>query len=142
MNTKNEIGLLPNYFKKIGIVIIILAFASMIVIKAMNIETDQARKEIFKIFAMNFVILGLLFVAWAKDKIEDEMTVYVRLKSMAFTFSWAVLYVIIKPLIDLILQGSIGDLSSQQLVMTMLSVYLVMYFFKKKDRFFKKKIDK
>ena len=132
--TKNQTGLLPNYFKIIGIVIIILAFVPMIVIVTMKIGITQAQKETFKILTMNFLILGLLFVAWARDKIEDEMTVYVRLKSMAFTFSWAVLYVILKSLINLIFKFSMGDLSGQELVMTMLSVYLILYFFKKKNR--------
>jgi hypothetical protein len=137
MNTKkakNEIGLLPNYFKTIGIVIMLLTFVPIVVVIVMKIELAQVQKETLKILAMDFFILGLLFVALAKDKIEDEMTVYVRLKSMAFTFSWAVLYVIIKSVIDLIFKISTGDLSSQQLVITMLFVYLIMYFFKKKSR--------
>jgi len=132
--TKNETGLLPNYFKTIGIVIMLLAFVPIVVVIVMKFEITQTQKETFKILTMDFFILGLLFVAWAKDKLEDEMTVYVRLKSMAFTFSWAVLYVIIKSLIDLIFKISIGDLSSQQLIITMLFVYLIMYFFKKKSR--------
>jgi len=132
--TKNEAKLLPNYFKAIGIVIMLLAFVPIVVVIVMKIGIAQAQKETFKILTMDFFILGLLFVAWAKDKTEDEMTVYVRLKSMAFTFSWVVLYVIVKSLIDLIFKISIGDLSSQQLIITMLFVYLTMFFFKKKSR--------
>ena len=132
--TKNEAKLLPNYFKTIGIVIMLLAFVPIVVVIVMKIGIAQAQKETFKILTMDFFILGLLFVAWAKDKTEDEMTVYVRLKSMAFTFSWVVLYVIVKSLIDLIFKISIGDLSSQQLIITMLFVYLTMFFFKKKSR--------
>ena len=135
MNTKkNKTSLLPNYFKTIGIVIMLLAFVPIVVLIIKKIQIAEAQKETFKILIMNFFILGLLFVALAKDKIEDEMTLYVRLKSMAFALSWAALYVIIKPLIDLIFKNAIGDLSSQQLVITMLFVYLTLYFFKKKSR--------
>ena len=131
---KNEAVLLPKYFKKIGLVVMILAFVPAVVVKSMNIEMVQSQKELFRVFTLNAFILGLLFVAWSKDKVEDEMTVAIRLKAMAWTFSWAVLYVIIKPIVDLILKDPIQDLTGQQVVMSMLFVYLIMYYIQKIGR--------
>ena len=131
---KKEAVLLPKYFKEIGIVIIILAFVPAVVVKSMNIEMIQSQKELFRIFTLNALLLGLLFVAWSKDKVEDEMTVAIRLKAMAWTFSWAVLYVIIKPIIDLLFKDPIQDLTGQQVVMSMLFVYLIMYYLQKIGR--------
>lgn len=131
---RNEQGLLPVYFKKIGLVVMVLALVPAIIVKSMNVELMQAQKELLRVFTMNAFILGLLFVAWSKDKIEDEMTVAIRLKSMAWTFGWAVLYVIISPLTDLLFKGPIGDLTGQQVVMSMLFLYLIMYYLQKLGR--------
>lgn len=131
---KNEAVLLPKYFKKIGLVVMILAFVPAVVVKSMNIEMVQSQKELFRVFTLNTFILGLLFVAWSKDKVEDEMTVAIRLKAMAWTFSWAVLYVIIKPIVDLLFKDPIQDLTGQQVVMSMLFVYLIMYYIQKIGR--------
>jgi hypothetical protein len=131
---KKEAVLLPNYFKKIGLVVMILAFVLAVVIKSMNIEMVQSQKELFRVFTLNAFILGLLFFAWSKDKVEDEMTVVIRLKAMAWTFSWAVLYVIIEPIVYLLFKDPIQDLTGQQVVMSMLFVYLIMYYLQKNGR--------
>lgn len=131
---KKEAVLLPKYFKKIGLVVMILAFVPAVVVKSMNVEMVQSQKELFRIFTLNAFILGLLFFAWSKDKVEDEMTIALRLKAMAWTFGWAVLYVIVKPIVDLLFKDPIRDLTGQQVVMSMLFVYLIMYYLQKIGR--------
>ena len=112
----------------------ILAFVPAIIVKSMNVELVQTQKELFRVLTLNAFILGLLFVAWSKDKVEDEMTVSIRLKAMSWTFTWAVIYVIITPFIDLLFKDPIGDLTGQQVVMSMLFVYLIMYYLQKLGR--------
>ena len=131
---KKQAVLLPKYFKIIGLVVMILAFVIAVVVKAMNIEMLQSQKELFRVFTLNAFIVGLLFVAWSRDKVEDEMTIAIRLKSMAFTFSWAVFYVIVKPIVDLLFKDPIQDLTGQQVVMSMLFVYLIIYYVQKIGR--------
>lgn len=131
---KKQAVLLPKYFKIIGLVVMILAFVTAVVVKAMNIEMLQSQKELFRVFTLNAFIVGLLFVAWSRDKVEDEMTIAIRLKSMAFTFSWAVFYVIVKPIVDLLFKDPIQDLTGQQVVMSMLFVYLIIYYVQKIGR--------
>lgn len=79
-------GLLPAYFKKIGIVIVLITIVPVIVFKALNIEFIQAQKKTFEQFMVIPFILGLFFVAWAKDKFEDEMSLLLRLKAIGFSF--------------------------------------------------------
>lgn len=131
---KNGIVLLSKYFKKIGFVIMILAFLPAVFVKTMNFKMVQSQHELFKIFCLNTLILGLLFIAWSKDNHEDELTVAIRLKAMAWTFGWAVLLVIIEPIISLMFKDPIVDLTGQQPVMSMLFVYLIMYYIQKMGR--------
>ena len=131
---KNKTGLLPHYFKRIGIVVMILAFVPAISFKAMGLELTQAQKALFKLMTMNGFILGLLFMAWAKDKVEDEMTIALRLKSMGFAFLWAVLFVVLKPLTDLLFKSSSAESTAQGLVVSMLLVYFFLYSLQKKGR--------
>lgn len=128
----NRLGLLPNYFKKIGIVVMILAFLPAILVKAINVEIFHLQKEGLKLLTMNSFILGLLFFAWARDKMENRKTVALRLKSICFTFIWAVIFVIIKPLTDLLFEGQIADLTPQGLILTMLLVYLILYYLQRR----------
>ena len=126
--------LLPMYFKSIGLAVMILAIVSAIIINALSVEMVQSQKEVFRVFTLNAFILGLLFIAWSKDKIEDEMTVIIRLKAMAWTFTSAVLCVIIVPVIDLLLKNPIANISGRQIVMSMLFFYLLIYYFQKRGR--------
>jgi len=126
--------LLPVYFKIIGLVVMILAFVPAIIVKSMNVELMQSQKELFRVLTLNAFILGLLFVAWSRDKVEDEMTGAIRLKSMFRAFTWAVLYVIIAPFIHLLFKDPIGELTGQKVVMSMLFFYLIMYYIPKLGR--------
>jgi hypothetical protein len=121
-------GFLPNYFKKIGIGIMVLAFIPIILFKLMDIEFFQTQKEIFKMLALNSFILGLFFVVWSKDKIEDELKIIIRLKSFAAAVMLAVTMVIITPIIDLIFHEPLGDYTGRSIVLLMLFVHQVFYY--------------
>ena len=110
-----------------GIGIIVLALLTGLIIKLLHIELSPTQKAFFKVFTMNGFILGLLFVALAKEKVEDEMIAQMRLKAMSQTFIWAVLYVIILPFVDLVFRDPVQNLTGQQLVLAMLFVYLLNY---------------
>jgi hypothetical protein len=129
---RNKLGLLPNYFKKIGIVVMILAFLPAVLIKATGIEIFQMQKESLKLLTMNSFILGLLFFAWSKDRIENNRTIALRLKSIAFAFIWTILVVLIEPLTDLLFSDQFADLTPRGLVFSMLLVYLFLYFLQRR----------
>lgn len=123
----NEIGLLPNLFKKVGIAIMFGAFIPAVIVKALNIELTSVNKVDFKLLTLNAFILGLFIFAWAKSKVEDELTVAIRMKAMGFSSMWAVMYVIFNPIIDMLFHDPIADLKGQELVLSMLLVYLLLF---------------
>lgn len=130
---EKDIFLLPRYFKLIGLFVIAVAFVPITIAILMHIKMSMPAKELFKTCTLNAFILGLLLIAWSKDKIEDELTFTIRLKSMSWTFIWGVLFVIITPLIDFLFYGK-QDLTAQSLIMSMLFVYLIMYYLQKRGR--------
>ena len=124
---KNKGTRIHKRFKKMGIALIVVALLIGLSIKLLHIEMMPTQKAFFKAFTMNGFILGLLFVAFAKEKIEDEMIAQMRLKAMAQTFITAVFYVIVKPFIDLVFRDPIQDVTGQFLVLFMLLGYLLNY---------------
>jgi hypothetical protein len=132
--SKKEIVLLPRYFKVIGLVVIILAIVPMVVIKSLSIKMVQVQKELLKQFTANAIILGLLFIAWSKDKLEDEMTFPIRLKAMAFAFISAVCILVISPFVDLLFKVPIENETGHSVVIKMLLFYLIWYYFQKRNR--------
>lgn len=131
---KNGPILLPVYFKKIGLAVMVLAFVPATIVKSMSVELMQTQKDLYRVLTFNALILGLLFVAWSKDKVEDEMTVSIRLRAMAWSFTTTVLYVIFRPIVDLVFKDPIGTIMGQELVFCMLFGYLVMYYLQKRGR--------
>jgi FtsH-binding integral membrane protein len=131
---KNQTGLLPHSFKKVGITVMVLAIVSALLVKTISIAIAQTQKNLFRVLTLNVFILGLLFVAWSRDKVEDEMTLALRLKSMGFAFLWAVLLVIVEPLVNVFFRNPIENGRAQGLVISMLFVYLTLYYLQKKGR--------
>ena len=119
---------IPNYFKKIGIAVVLLALLPVVLVKTRSVEMDQHMKDLFKVITTNALILGLLLIALAKDKIEDEMIGALKLRTMAFAFVFGVLIVIITPIVALISNDPISEMSGHRVVLSMLGVYLIVYY--------------
>jgi len=128
------IQLLPSYFRWIGVLIIILPILVLIIAKLANIELFTSHKEIAKIFCGDFIILGLFLIALTKDKIEDELTLLIRVKAMAISFIITIAYVILQPVFDLIWGDEIVELKGQKIMIGMLFVYLGYFFIQKRKR--------
>ncbi len=132
----NIINLFPNYFKKIGIAMMLLGLIPAGIVSQVDVAFIKAiPKDVVKLFTIDLFLLGLLFVAWAKDKIEDEMTMLMRLKAIEWTFMYAVIYIIIAPILDRIMNtSSISDINSKGLIVMMLTIYLVQFYIQKRVR--------
>ena len=131
---QNQTGLLPNKFKKWGWVIVLLAILFALVVGAGVIALEASIKVSMRHCLLNVLILGMLLIAWAKDTVEDELTILIRFRVLGSAFIWAVLLVIIKPFIDILLQDSISEMGAQQLVLSMLFYYLMVYNIQKRNR--------
>ncbi len=120
--------LLPNYFKTVGVALIIISICASVIAKLYVTDLTIYQKVIFKNVGIGLIILGLFFVAWAKNKVEDEMSFQIRLQSASNAFSFAIFYTILMPFSSLVLND--GELlSGQELVMSMLVLHLITTFF-------------
>ena len=126
--------LLGVYFKKIGVVVMVLSMVPGLIVKTMHIVVMESQKDLLKSLSYSGFLLGLLFIALSRDKVEDELTIHIRITSMQEMFIFAVIYVMIKPLIVWVLQSPFTDVSGQQLVTLMLVGYLISFYLKKLNR--------
>ena len=124
---------LPNYFKKIGGILIILVIVVMFILKGLHYNFDTIPKGNIKTIAMNLFILGLAFIALAKDKIEDEMHVFLKLKSFYSAFIFGIIFTIIFPIFDIVINDDIQQIPAQQLVIMMLFSQISTYFLLKRS---------
>jgi hypothetical protein len=91
--------LLPNRYKRIGIVLLIPAFILGIMVRFFDFQFSfltihMGKSKVFEDsinltdeFALTGLIAGLLFIAFAREKTEDEFIAHTRLESL----KWAVL---------------------------------------------------
>jgi hypothetical protein len=93
--------LVPHKYKKIGTVILVLSLALGILVRFRDFQLDfltlvkskpgalfdDKKINLTDEFALSGIILGLLFIAFAKEKREDEFISRTRLES----WQWAVL---------------------------------------------------
>ena len=132
VTTKYGRGLLPAYFKVIGIAVITLALIALFVLKPLFGDSIHENKELLKVIFLDFIILGLIFIAWTRDKVEDEMTVHLRFRAMGMAFIYAVVYVFVHPIITLLwLDGNL-DLNGQQIIIATLIMFSFFYYTQKK----------
>ena len=127
-NTKKQRYLLPHSVRKIGLSIIILSVIIPVSIKLMGIDIIQSKKEILKLISKDLFILGLFFVAFSRDKIEDELTILIRLRAMSATFAGGILIAITYPIISLLFGDPIEYIEGNKLITFMLFNYLFTYY--------------
>jgi hypothetical protein len=127
----------PNYFKKIGIgTVLSLIFVLtpiIIFLKRYNPEAAENYKQLFAIIGMDIILIGFLLYAGAKEKVEDELISKVRLQSMALAFLFGVIWTIIHPVVQYILNNKIVNLQGQNVILFMLIIYVVLFNRFKKD---------
>jgi ABC-type Fe3+-siderophore transport system permease subunit len=132
--SKNKPKLFPRYFKIIGIFVLLMAIVVIIVDKTMSPQIILANRTLYKISVLNVIILGLFFIAWSKNKIEDEMIYAIRIRSMATSLLAGVVFLFIDPLIDLLFSNPLQSMDGQKVVMFMLLSYLFSFTLQKETR--------
>jgi len=126
---------LPNYFKKIGWIGFVVIF--LILLSTNFFEGDlEILKSILKMVSLVF----LLIVVFSREKVEDEMIQKIRAQSYSFAFLGGVLYTLIQPIINYIAfllfkpeKAVVEDLGDFQVLWFMLTIYLVFFYYAKKN---------
>ena len=128
--------LLPNRVKGIGIIMVLISFIALIAGKFL-FEDYLTLRLIIK----NLLLISLLLVSISRDKIEDEMTLKLRVQSYAFAFITGVVYAMVQPFANLLIESILEkenaiftELSVSQVLFFMLLVQLAYFTFTKRMR--------
>ena len=128
----NELRLLPNKTKKYGWILlgVTIVFAVLGMTDVLPFG-DAAEKNV----AENLLLFSLLLLAVSKDKIEDEMTIKLRMQAFASSFIFGVVFVIIMPYINYLFDGEFFvNKGAFELLLTMLIFFFITHYFGKKNR--------
>jgi hypothetical protein len=104
------LNLLPNYFKKIGLGFILATVVFLVSVKIFGIHLTAEKKEMMKTILWDILILGMLFIAFSKEKDEDELTMLIRMKALASAFVYVVIFKIVDDVFSLFNQASTLDM--------------------------------
>ncbi len=124
---KNKIitWLFPNYFKKIGLLISIVAAVLFInyVFNNAILETSD-----YNVFNRVLMAIGLLLIAISKEKIEDERIQILRLQSFFVSLVGCFIYCIVMETYSLFVQ--LVHASVTILIIFQLLVYILLFNYK------------
>jgi dolichol kinase len=95
---------LPNQFKIVGLVIVIVSFLSIFTSLKLYI-LDVKYHELFERIAFSGTVLGLLMISISKEKIEDELMTKIRTQSYHYAVIGTVLFYLTFPFINFIIMS-------------------------------------
>ena len=132
--SRHEFFLLPNHFKKTGYVIAIFAAVVLLLAKISNAgavignNTNNGENPgtVLTLFS-TLLIIGLLCIAWAKEKLEDEGIIFSRSKSLSIAFILGLLYIIIMPVVSMLGGNTPQSFDGSALATAMLLIYLISF---------------
>jgi hypothetical protein len=121
------IKLLPNYFKKVGLSLIIITIISIVITKVFHVD-DLVNKKILGTIFLNLLIFFCCMIIFSRDKIEDEMTILIRLKQFAGTFAGIVTMVIFRNIMDIATGENPKNYSATELILFMCFIHLTFHY--------------
>lgn len=127
-NFTKDIELLPNYFKKVALILFSLSIPFLIVIEwvfALGIEGDQA-----VVFLKSTGMLCYLIFFLSKEKTEDELISKIRMKSIGVGFLTGITSLAVTPYFNFLSTGnfSFDDVSVLELTFIMIFVNIVFFY--------------
>ena len=94
-NSQEYFNLAPRFFKWIGMGFIGLSFFTKLIILSMHIPYFSTHPDDRVQLGSKLFILGLFFIAFSKDKREDDIVNRIRLKAMAQSLVSVIFYYLI-----------------------------------------------
>lgn len=131
--TQQDLRLLPNKYKKVAYGFMLLSVLVPILSKVGVVTIE---KEVTKTIFSSGILLSMLLLALTRDKLEDELTLKIRLKALAISFIYGVGYVIAGPFVNLLFDGEFlyEDMGMESLLLTMFLFYFMMFNLMKRNR--------
>jgi len=116
-----KLKLFPRWFKFLGLVVIFCSVTLPWIFERLLIDGSNYLGGIY----LNF---GLFIICFSRDKIEDEMSNLVRLKSFYRSFGAGIVGFFLITYIDNTVSDDFSRLPADTLLATILGVYLVSYY--------------
>ena len=136
MKKLRNLKLLPNRVKGVAVIMVIITFFALIAGKFLFADYHTVR-----LLITNLLLVSLLLVSISRDKIEDELTLVLRLQSYAFAFIAGVVYTMVQPFANLLVESIIStetatfsELDVKQVLFFMLLLQLFYFTFTKRMR--------
>lgn len=134
MPSKPALRLLPNYFKKVGLLLVTLAALVFVFVVTVRPDTKPDTKALVKLILATLVILAMTVIALSREKIEDELVQVLRLRAIAFAFICAIVHTIVYPFSSMLIDGTLEKAGSYDVVFNMLILYLLIFSVMKRAR--------
>ena len=127
-NIFNRFPLLPNYFKKIALVLLMGTFV-FIVLKAADIISIDKKLWIFLV--LHGILIAFLFLAFSKDKFEDELIAQIRFRALAIALLFGTLFFLLSSISAFVLKSKSQPFNPFILYMIFMYYFWVFYRMKK-----------
>lgn len=123
----------PNYFKKVGLFIIIFSIVFIILAGTFKFNFTEDYKPLVGELLFSAIIFGLIIIILANDKIQNEAALQLKLRAAFSALLFGAVFSIIWPLGDVIFSDYESDFNAKQLMLTMLFFYLFTYYTQRKQ---------
>lgn len=123
------VAIFPNIFKTWGVIVILLAFGSMVFVRQMHLFGESSKQmELVKLITKQSFLAGLFLIVFSKAKIEDERTNLIRLYVFTAAFWFGILQVLIIPIINYFIPFDSSEMSAFQVFFQMLLLIIILPF--------------
>ena len=116
---------LPHKFKRIGWILFITSFVSLIATSI--IITDDSLKSTIIVIVKYTMLIGLLVVSLSKEPIEDEFIRSIRMRSYMIAFIVGVLQTLVMPFINLGADALVNGSSSLKPVNDFFVLWVLLF---------------
>lgn len=131
-NDPNQIKLLPNKFKKLGIGLLVISLAMHF---AAKLKVGDFDIELLKSISNIGLLISFSLIAFTRDKDEDELTLKIRTTALVAGFLFGVVEVILQPFVHLLIEGQyFSEIDGVRMLIHMFLAYFVMSFVLKRKR--------
>lgn len=119
-----HVYLLPNYFKPIGITVII--FAAVIFVLQTQTQLLTSDQD-FKI-PVTLLLIGLTLLNFSKEKVEDERIKFIRYRTWAYSFYIIIGYVVFGRILNYFLEDPLEFYNSPTAILIVNLTLNLVYF--------------
>lgn len=121
-----QLKLLPNFFKKIAVMILLIDFIFLFLTKSDVLVVDlMFTKTLLK---MGLILAGFIWI-FSKLKIENEQTSRIRFQSFLVSFIALVTTFFVEPIVGFIFEGNISGFKFESSAFSLVFKVIAFYIF-------------